>query len=73
MFFIRNGKLIGQEHFLLDGMEGEEGIADATAEFVKQYYQEAAYVPSEIVLPAHVEETVIIEQWLRQKKARKSR
>lgn len=71
MFFIRNGKLIGQEHFLLDGMEGEEGIADATAEFVKQYYQEAAYVPSEIVLPAHVEETVIIEQWLRQKKGTK--
>ena len=71
MFFIRNGKLIGQEHFLLDGMEGEEGIADATAEFIKQYYQDAAYVPSEIVLPAHVEETVIIEQWLRQKKGTK--
>jgi excinuclease ABC subunit C len=71
MFFIRNGKLIGQEHFLLDGMEGEEGIGEATAEFVKQYYQEAAYVPSEIVLPAHVEETVIIEQWLRQKKGTK--
>ena len=71
MFFIRNGKLIGQEHFLLDGMDSEESIADATAEFVKQYYQEAAYVPSEIVLPAHVEETVIIEQWLRQKKGTK--
>ena len=71
MFFIRNGKLIGQEHFLLDGMEGEEGIEYATAEFVKQYYQEAAYVPQEIVLPAHVEETVIIEQWLRQKKGTK--
>lgn len=71
MFFIRNGKLIGQEHFLLDGMEGEEGIADATAEFVKQYYQEATYVPREIVLPAHVDETVIIEQWLRQKKGTK--
>ncbi len=71
MFFIRNGKLIGQEHFLLDGMEGEEGIHDATAEFVKQYYQEAAYVPQEIILPTHVDETVIIEQWLRQKKGTK--
>ena len=71
MFFIRSGKLIGQEHFLLDGMEGEEGIEDATAEFVKQYYQEASYVPKEVILPAHVEETAIIEQWLRQKKGAK--
>ena len=71
MFFIRNGKLIGQEHFLLDGMEGEEGIEQATADFVKQYYQEATYVPKEIILPTHVEETVIIEQWLKQKKGTK--
>ena len=71
MFFIRNGKLIGQEHFLLEGTEGEEGIENATAEFVKQYYQDATYVPREIILPAHVEETVIIEQWLRQKKGTK--
>ena len=71
MFFIRNGKLIGQEHFLLDGMEGEEGIEQATADFVKQYYQEATYVPREIILPTHVEETVIIEQWLKQKKGTK--
>lgn len=70
MFFIRAGKLIGQEHFLLDGTD-ETGAEEATAEFVKQYYQEASYVPKEIVLPAHVEETVIIEQWLRQKKGTK--
>lgn len=70
MFFIRSGKLIGQEHFLLEGTE-EGGIEEATSEFVKQYYQEAAYVPKEIILPAHVEETVIIEQWLRQKKGAK--
>ncbi|MBV9848500.1 MAG: excinuclease ABC subunit UvrC, partial [Armatimonadetes bacterium] len=71
MFFIRNGKLIGQEHFLLEGTEGEEGMEEATAEFVKQYYQEAAYVPKEIILPTHVEESVIIEQWLKQKKGQK--
>ena len=71
MFFIRNGKLIGQEHFLLEGTEDDDGIAEATQQFVKQYYQEAAYVPKEIILPAHVDETVIIEQWLRQKKGTK--
>lgn len=71
LFFIRNGKLVGQEHFLLDGAEEEGGIEEATSEFVKQYYQDASYVPREIILPAHIEETLIIEQWLKQKKGRK--
>jgi excinuclease ABC subunit C len=73
MFFIRGGKLIGQEHFLLDGADSDAdtGISEATAEFVKQYYQDAAFVPSEILLPRHLEEMEIIESWLRQKKGAK--
>ena len=71
LFFIRNGKMVGQEHFLLDGAEDDGSIQEATAEFVKQYYQDASYVPREIILPTHIEETLIIEQWLRQKKGRK--
>jgi excinuclease ABC subunit C len=71
MFFVRNGKLIGQEHFLLDGAQSEEDMQEATTEFVKQYYEDAQYVPSEIILPTHLEETEIIEQWLRQKKGTK--
>ena len=74
MFFIRGGKLIGQEHFLLEGTEGGDGensVGEATAEFLKQYYQDASFVPSEILLPTHVEEMEIIESWLRQKKGAK--
>lgn len=71
MFFIRSGKLIGQEHFLLDGTDSEGGLAEATSEFLKQYYQDASFVPSEIVLPTYVEESEIIESWLRQKKGTK--
>ena len=71
MFFVRNGKLIGQEHFLLDGTQETDGLEEATAEFIKQYYQEAQYVPSEIILPTHLEETTIIEQWLRLKRGSK--
>jgi excinuclease ABC subunit C len=71
MFFIRGGKLIGQEHFLLEGTDGDKDVEEATEEFVKQYYQDAAFVPSEILLPAHVEEMEIIESWLRQKKGAK--
>jgi excinuclease ABC subunit C len=71
MFFIRSGKLIGQEHFLLDGTDSEGGLTEATSEFLKQYYQDASFVPSEIVLPTYVEESEIIESWLRQKKGAK--
>lgn len=72
MFFIRGGKLIGQEHFLLEGTEGDEaGMGEAVGEFVKQYYQDASFVPSEILLPQYVEEIEIIESWLRQKKGTK--
>jgi excinuclease ABC subunit C len=71
LFFIRNGKLIGQEHFLLDGTQDEDDMEEATSEFIKQYYQDAQYVPSEIILPTHLEETQIIEQWLKQKKGTK--
>lgn len=71
MFFIRSGKLIGQEHFLLDGTDSEGGLAEATSEFLKQYYQDASFVPSEIVLPTYVEESEIIESWLKQKKGTK--
>jgi excinuclease ABC subunit C len=68
LFFIRNGKLIGQEHFVLDGALDESDMEEATSDFIKQYYQDATYVPHEIILPRHLDETAIIEQWLKQKK-----
>lgn len=82
MFFIRNGKLIGQDHFLLEGTQGEEAMDDvrstgpsayeeAASEFLKQYYQDATHIPQEVILPARIEESEIIEQWLRQKRGSK--
>jgi excinuclease ABC subunit C len=70
VFFIRGGKLLGREYFILDGAEGvtEEEIMTA---FVKQFYDEAAYVPPEVLLPSQIEEALIIEQWLRQKRGTK--
>jgi len=70
MFFIRGGKLIGQQHFFLDGASGEDQRA-ALQEFLKQYYEQAQDVPGEILLPAPIEEAHIIEQWLRQKKGKR--
>ena len=40
-------------------------------EFVKQYYQNANYIPQEILLPHEIEENQIIQSWLRQKKGKK--
>jgi len=71
MFFIRAGKLIGQEHFLLDGLESDDDLEEATSEFIKQYYQDANYVPSELLVNTRIEESDIIEQWLRGKKGTK--
>ena len=70
MFFIRGGKLIGQQTFFLDGASGEDQRA-ALQEFLKQYYDQAQDVPGEILLPAPIEEAHIIEQWLRQKKGKR--
>ena len=67
IFFIRAGKLIGQEHFLLDGTEDED-CQTIMAEFVKQFYDEAAYVPPEVLLPDQVHEAKVIERWLGEKR-----
>lgn len=67
MFYIRGGKLIGQNSFVLDGAGGEEP-SQAVQEFVKQYYRDAPYVPKEILLPCNIDEAAIIETWLRQRK-----
>jgi excinuclease ABC subunit C len=63
VFFIRGGKLIGREYFILEGTE-EEADGHIIAEFVKQFYSEAAMVPPQVLLPQEVEEANIIRQWL---------
>jgi excinuclease ABC subunit C len=71
MFYIRGGKLIGQNSYLLEGADAEEPTGAAVQEFVKQYYQNAAYVPQEVLLPCDIDEASIIESWLRQKRGSK--
>ena len=63
IFFIRAGKLIGREYFILEGTE-DEANSEVISEFIKQFYSEAANVPAELILPEHVEEAQIIKEWL---------
>jgi len=70
IFFIRGGKLIGREHFVLDGTEDEEP-GTIMAEFIKQFYDEATYVPPEVLLPEQVAEAKVIERWLAERRGNK--
>jgi excinuclease ABC subunit C len=63
IFFIRGGKLIGREYFILEGAE-DTTDREVITEFLKQFYAEAAQVPPQVLLPNEVEEAQIIKQWL---------
>jgi excinuclease ABC subunit C len=63
VFFIRGGKLIGREYFLLDGTEGTPD-AEVMSGFLKQFYNQASMVPSQVLLPQEIGELQIIKHWL---------
>lgn len=67
VFFIRGGKLIGREYFLLDGAEGTPD-AEVMSGFLKQFYNQASMVPSQVLLPQEIEELQIIKHWLGSKR-----
>jgi excinuclease ABC subunit C len=70
VFFIRRGKLIGREYFVLEGTADEDARQIMTS-FVKQFYDKAAYVPPEILLQSGIDEAMIIQSWLRNKRGTK--
>jgi excinuclease ABC subunit C len=67
VFFVRNGKLLGREYFVMEGGHHEADEEIVTA-FLQQFYTEAAMVPPEILLPAQIAEAAVLEQWLRTKR-----
>ncbi|MBI5824152.1 MAG: excinuclease ABC subunit UvrC [Chloroflexi bacterium] len=67
IFFIRGGKLIGREYFILEGTE-DTADNEVMSEFVKQFYTDAANIPEQVMLPQEIEERIIISQWLRSKR-----
>lgn len=67
VFFIRGGKLIGREYFVLEGTE-DTSSSEVISQFVKQFYTEAATIPRQVMLPEQIEEARIIGQWLRSRR-----
>jgi excinuclease ABC subunit C len=66
VFFIRNGRMIGREYFMMEGA-GDEDDEEVLSEFVKQFYEQAASVPEQLLLPREIEEANIIRSWLEQR------
>lgn len=71
VFFVRGGKLIGREHFMLRGVEGF-GQPEVITSFLKQYYTDVDFVPGKVLLAVEIkDERAVIEQWLTGKKGSK--
>jgi len=67
LFSIRNSKLIGQDHFIMEGIHGESPGQIMTS-FVKQYYASASYIPPLILLQHPVDEPAVLSEWLEQQR-----
>ena len=70
IFFIRGGKLIGREHFMLTDTE-DTTIKELLTNFVKQFYSGTVFIPKEIILQEEIDEIKIIETWLTSKRGSK--
>lgn len=66
VFFIRRGKLIGRENFMLQGVE-DETDRDVLTSFIKQYYNEATFVPPRLQVQFPIKELKTITRWLSRK------
>ncbi|MDE2860628.1 MAG: excinuclease ABC subunit UvrC [Chloroflexota bacterium] len=70
VFFVRGGKLIGREHFVMGGVQ-DDAPERVMADFVKQYYDRAPHVPPRLLLQHSPEDADPIREWLEQKRGRK--
>ncbi len=67
IFFVRNGKLLGREFFVMEGGQYADD-QEMMAAFLQQFYSEAAWVPPEILLPEQITEAAVLQEWLRNKR-----
>ncbi len=70
IFFIRNGKLLGRDHFHMGGI-GDSEKSEILMDFVKQFYMGTPFIPKEILLQEEVSDTEILEKWLSDKRGGK--
>ena len=70
VFFVRDGRLIGRDHFYLNHVEGESKSA-ILGSFIKQFYSGTPFIPKELMLQTEIEEAEVIEEWLSGRRGQK--
>ena len=67
VFFVRDGRLIGREHFYMRCVEGQSR-GEILSSFIKQFYGGTPFIPREIMMQEEIEEAAVIEEWLSEKR-----
>lgn len=70
VFFVRNGKLIGREHYYMTNVS-ENKKPEILENFVKQFYAGTPYIPAELMLQYEIADRELIEKWLTQRRGQK--
>jgi excinuclease ABC subunit C len=63
VFFVRDGRLIGREHFYMTHVS-HNPQNEILLDFVKQFYSGTPFIPRELMLPVAIEDQEVIEKWL---------
>ncbi len=70
VYFVRQGKMVGREHFYLKETDDDK-IEDVFRDFIVQFYADATFIPKEIVIEREPSEKEVLETYLAQKKGSK--
>jgi len=72
VFFVRDGKMVGREHFYLTGVENETR-STVMADFIKQFYSGTPHIPKELLLSNDTDDQELLENWLTARRGKKVR
>ena len=70
VFFMRQGKMIGRDHFYIK-VALEDTRSQILSSFLKQFYAGTPFIPRELVLQEQIEDGDVIEQWLTQRRGQR--
>ncbi|WP_250674780.1 excinuclease ABC subunit UvrC [Paraclostridium ghonii] len=70
VFFIRSGKIVGREHYILEGVM-DSSRKSILSSFFKQFYISQDYIPKEIIIEDEIEDSFVLQAWLCDKKGQK--